>query len=144
MCPNCGRILPADGSPCPVCTLPSAAAEQPAAAGPGLAASRYLLPRRLGRGASRGVWLGHDLTLDRPVALARVGGPGAWERLRREARLTARLGGHRHIVTVHDVFDDAGTPCLVARYMTGGSLADRLERTPGGRLTVEETVRAGR
>src|SRR4051812_50053385 len=67
-----------------------------------------------------------------------MAGPGAWERMRREARLTARLGGHRNIVTVHDVFEDAGTPILVARYMTGGSLADR------GRLAPPEVVRAGR
>jgi serine/threonine protein kinase len=97
--------------------------EAPAAdASPGLVAGRYLLQRRLGRGGAKDVWLAHDLTLDRPVALARMAGPGAWERMRREARLTARLGGHRNIVTVHDVFEDAGTPILVARYMTGGSL----------------------
>ena len=107
-------------------------------------AGRYLLQRRLGRGAAKDVWLAHDLTLDRAVALARVSGPAAWERLRREARLTARLGGHRHIVTVHDVFDDEGTPCLVARYMTGGSLADRLSRASGGRLEPAEAIRAGR
>ena len=107
-------------------------------------AGRYLLQRRLGRGGAKDVWLAHDLTLDRGVALARVSGPDAWERLRREARLTARLGGHRHIVTVHDVFDDEGTPCLVARYMTGGSLSDRLERAPGGRLQPQEAIRAGR
>jgi hypothetical protein len=58
--------------------------------------------------------------------------------------LTARLGGHRHIVTVHDVFDDEGTPCLVARYMTGGSLSDRLERAPGGRLQPQDAIRAAR
>jgi hypothetical protein len=109
-----------------------------------MVAGRYLLQRQLGRGASKDVWLAHDLTLDRGVALARVSGPGAWERLRREARLTARLGGHRHIVTVHDVFEDEGTPCLVARYMTGGSLADRLERSPSGRLEPQEVIAAGR
>src|SRR6201989_3238081 len=132
-CPNCGRALPEDGSPCPSCTLPSPAAAAPAAdASEGLVAGRYLLQRRLGRGGAKDVWLAHDLTLDRAVALARVGGPDAWERLRREARLTARLGGHRHIVTVHDVFEDAGTPCLVARYMTGGALADPLPRARRG------------
>lgn len=109
-----------------------------------MVAGRYLLQRLLGRGASKEVWLAHDLTLDRGVALARVSGRGAWERLRREARLTARLGGHRHIVTVHDVFEDGGTPCLVARYMTGGSLADRLERAPAGRLEPQEVIAAGR
>jgi len=114
------------------------------AAEPDLVAGRYLLQRRLGRGASKDVWLAHDLTLDRAVALARVSGTGAWERLRREARLTARLGGHRHIVTVHDVFEDQGTPCLVARHMTGGSLADRLARSPTGRLAPQEAIAAAR
>src|SRR3954447_12885269 len=144
-CSNCGRVLPEDGSPCPSCALPSPAVTAPAGDAPeGLVAGRYLLQRRLGRGAAKDVWLAHDLTLDRAVALARVSGPAAWERLRREARLTARLGGHRHIVTVHDVFDDEGTPCLVARYMTGGSLADRLSRASGGRLEPAEAIRAGR
>ena len=144
-CPDCGRPLPADGGPCSFCTLTAAEIATPAPdTGPGLVAGRYLLQRRLGRGGAKDVWLAHDLTLDRGVALARVSGPDAWERLRREARLTARLGGHRHIVTVHDVFDDEGTPCLVARYMTGGSLSDRLERAPGGRLQPQEAIRAGR
>src|SRR4051794_37563306 len=141
-CPGCGRLLPADGSPCPACTLPSPGVAAPAPeAAPGLVAGRYLLQRRLGRGGAKDVWLAHDLTLDRSVALARMSGPAAWERMRREARLTARLGGHRHIVTVHDVFEDAGTPVLVARYMTGGSLADRAAT---GRLEVPEVLRAGR
>src|SRR5919198_4550248 len=142
-CPNCGRRLPEDGSPCPSCTLPSPEAAAPAAPAPeGLVAGRYLLQRRLGRGGAKDVWLAHDLTLDRAVALARVSGPSAWERMRREARLTARLGGHRHIVTVHDVFEDAGTPVLVARYMTGGSLADRLAQA--GRLEIPEAIRVAR
>src|SRR3954462_4508788 len=144
-CANCGRALPADGSPCPSCTLPSPEAAVPATdASEGLVAGRYLLQRRLGRGGAKDVWLAHHLPPHRAVALARVSGPSAWERLRREARLTARLGGHRHIVTVHDVFDDEGTPCLVARYMTRGSPPDRLSRASGGRLEPAEAIRAGR
>src|SRR3954454_23365286 len=131
-CSNCGRVLPEDGSPCPSCTLPSPAVTAPAGDAPeGLVAGRYLLQRRLGRGAAKDVWLAHHPTLGPAVPLARVSGPAAWERLRREARLTARLGGHRHIVTVHDVFDDEGTPCLVARYMTRGSLGGRLSGGSG-------------
>ena len=108
-------------------------------------AERYLVQRLLGRGGAKEVWLAHDLALDRPVALARVhGGGDARERLRREARLTARLGGHRHIVTVHDVFEHDGAPWLVARYMSGGSLADRLARAPGGRLALDEALRIAR
>jgi len=150
LCANCGRPLPAPAAACPSCTLPAADADEAPDAGggaplapAGLVAERYLLQRRLGRGGAKDVWLAHDLTLDRDVALARVSGPSAWPRLRREARLTARLGGHRHIVTVHDVFEDAGRPCLVARYMTGGSLADRLARATGGRLRPQDAIRAG-
>ena len=100
---------------------------------PGMVAGRYLLQRQLG--PRRRARTSGSRTTSRSTAASRSRaspGPSAWERLRREARLTARLGGHRHIVTVHDVFEDAGTPCLVARYMTGGSLADRLERAPAG------------
>src|SRR4051795_3027161 len=132
-CSNCGRALPEDGSPCPSCTLPSPAATAPAGDAPeGLVAGRYLLQRRLGRGAAKDVWLAHDLTLDRAVALARMSGPGAGGRMRRAGRLAARLGGHRHIVTVHDVFEDAGTPVLVAPYLNGGAAA-RSGRAPRAR-----------
>src|SRR4051812_42112490 len=118
-CPTCGRPLPEDGSPCPSCTLPSPEASAPAGDAPeGLVAGRYLLPRRGRRGGGEGGRRAHALPLDRAVALARVSGRAGGERLRRGARLPAGWGGHRHIVTVHDVFEDEGTPCLVARYMT--------------------------
>src|SRR4051794_13433649 len=143
-CPNCGRPLPADGGPCPACTIASPQAAAPVATTPGMVAGRYLLQRRLGRGAAKDVWLAPRLARAGGVARAGVRGGGAGERRRREAGLPPRLGGHRHIVTVHDVFEDDGTPCLVARYMTGGSLADRLERSPGGRLEPQEGTPAGR
>src|SRR4051794_4019545 len=93
-CANCGRALPEDGSPCPSCTLPSPEAAVPATdASEGLVAGRYLLQRRLGRGGAKDVWLAHDLTLDRAVALARVSGPSAWERLRRGGGGPPRGGG---------------------------------------------------
>src|SRR3954447_13702815 len=110
-CSNCGRVLPEDGSPCPSCALPSPAVTAPAGDAPeGLVAGRSLLQRRLGRGAAKDVWLAHDLTLDRAVALARVSGPAAWERLRREARLTAPLRGHPHTVTRPEGFGAARRP----------------------------------
>ena len=40
-CPGCGRLLPADGGPCPSCTLPSPGVGAPAAeAGTGMVAGR--------------------------------------------------------------------------------------------------------
>jgi len=113
-----------------------------------LIAGRYLPQRRLGRGGAKEVWLAHDLTLDRPVALARAlpgsAGADARARMRREARLMARLGDHPHVVTVYDVFEEHGEMHIVVRYMAGGSLADRLAAAPAGRLELDDVLRTGR
>src|SRR4051812_2312141 len=103
-CPGCGRLLPADGSPCPACTLPSPGVTAPAPeAAAGRGAGRCLRRRGRGGGGGRGVWLAHAPPLAGRVALARMSGRGGGGGMPHGARLTARLGGHRHIVTVHDV-----------------------------------------
>ena len=56
----------------------------------------------------------------------------------------ARLGDHPHVVTVYDAVEDDGALHIVARYMAGGSLAERLAAGPGGRLEVDEVLRTGR
>jgi hypothetical protein len=104
--------------------------------------------RMLGRGGAKEVWLAHDLTLDRPVAIARAragaAGAGARARMRREARLMARLGDHPHVVTVYDAVEDQGALHIVARFMAGGALSARRAAAPGGRLDVAEVLRTGR
>src|SRR5829696_3392867 len=147
-CPTCGRPLAAGAGRCPVCTSlaeTAVPAHDPQAQ---LIAGRYVPQRLLGRGGAKDVWLAHDLTLDRPVAIARAregaAGAEARERMRREARLMARLGDHPNIVTVYDAIVDDDVLHIVVRYMAGGSLAARLASVPGGRLPVDEVLRSGR
>ncbi len=120
----------------------------PDAGAAALIAGRYRPQRLLGRGGAKEVWLAHDLTLERPVAIARArsgaAGAEARERMRREARLMARLGDHPNIVTVFDAVQDEGVLHIVARFMAGGSLAERLVAVPDGRLAPAEVLRAGR
>jgi len=147
-CSTCGRPLAAGTSDCPACTSLAETVAASAAPAATLIAGRYLPQRLLGRGGAKDVWLAHDLTLDRPVALARArsgaAGAEARERMRREARLMARLGDHPHVVTVYDAVEDEGALHIVVRFMGGGSLAERLRATPGGRLDVEEVLSTGR
>ena len=105
---------------------------------------RYRLLRPLGRGAVKDVFVAHDQRLDRDVALSLLvdarGGEAIHARIDREARVTARLGDHPHIVTLHDAGEDGAVPYFVARLMRGGSLAQRLEEAAGRRLAVAEAV----
>ncbi|MEM7153697.1 MAG: serine/threonine-protein kinase [Myxococcota bacterium] len=68
--------------------------------------ARYRLGRRIGVGGLGVVYAGHDLDLDRAVALKliRLGshGKGAFERLRQEAQALARVT-HPHVIDVFDV-----------------------------------------
>lgn len=100
------------------------------------------------------VWRARDTALQRDVALKEVRPPdpagqgdsvGANEmrqRVLREARALARLR-HPNVVIIHHIVDspEHPNPWLVMELVTGGSLADRLERGP---LTVPEGVRIGR
>src|SRR4051794_37989956 len=83
-------------------------------------AGRYQLRSRLGRGATKEVYLAYDTRLDREVALAIVVGAAtdtARARVTREAQVTGRLGDHPNVITVYDTGEADGVPYLVLRAM---------------------------
>jgi serine/threonine protein kinase len=61
-----------------------------------------------------------------------------------EAGVLARLGDHPNIATVYDHWEDDKIAAMVTRYLTGGSLADQIERSKkesGGGLPIEDVFR---
>jgi serine/threonine protein kinase/alpha-beta hydrolase superfamily lysophospholipase len=84
--------------------------------------------RPLGRGGMGQVYLGHDLALDRPVALKFIAAanpsPEARSRFVVEARALARLA-HPNIVGVYRIGEAAGRPYIAYEFIAGQSL-DRL------------------
>ena len=106
-------------------------------------AGRYRVRARLGRGATKEVYLAYDVRLDREVALAIVVGASsdaARARIVREAQVTGRLGDHPNVITVYDTGEHDGLPYLVLRAMTGGSLADLLDRE---RPSIARVIKLG-
>ncbi|HEX8120131.1 MAG TPA: serine/threonine-protein kinase [Solirubrobacteraceae bacterium] len=102
-------------------------------------AGRYRVVRHVGSGGMGVVYLAHDATLGRDVAVKSVHAEPESERGRRimrEARLGAGLR-HPHLVTVFDVVPDGGALLLVTEYVEGQTLADALR---GGALPVERAL----
>jgi serine/threonine-protein kinase len=95
------------------------------------AIGRYELKKEIGRGGMATVYLCHDPTFERPVAVKVLPrqflhDPSFLARFEKEAKSIAAIE-HPAIVPVYDFGEDQGQPFLVMRYMQGGSLADRLD-----------------
>jgi tetratricopeptide (TPR) repeat protein len=90
---------------------------------------RYVIREELGRGGMGTVYLAHDPALDRLVALKvpQVSGPGAGERLLREARAAAQLN-HPNLCPVYDAGRADGLLYLAMAYVPGDTLAQVLKR----------------
>jgi serine/threonine-protein kinase len=104
---------------------------------------RYEIKSELGRGGMATVYRGWDPLFEREVAVKVLppellhADPQFKMRFEREAKIIASLE-HPSIVPVYDVGDDNGQPYFVMRYMSGGSLSDRIKAKT---LTVEDTIK---
>ena len=105
---------------------------------------RYELIEPIGTGGMGQVFLAHDKSLKREVAIKVLSAdlasrlPFAQQMLR-EARAVAQLH-HPHVATVYDVVDDRGSLCIVMEYLRGETLASRLRRGP---LQFDDAIRYG-
>ncbi len=106
----------------------------------------YNISEKIGEGGMGTVYLAHDLTLDRPVALKILHDrfakePTFQERFIREARLAAKLT-HPNLVAVQRAGDDQGYLWYVMEYVPSRTtLADHLERRD--RMDLAEILRTG-
>ena len=96
------------------------------------AVGRYEVLHEIGRGGTATVYLARQTDLGRLVALKElsalpVSDPATARRFVRESRLAGRLN-HPNIVTVHDFFEDHGTPYIAMEYLERGSLRPVVRR----------------
>jgi serine/threonine-protein kinase len=93
----------------------------------------YAVQALAGRGGMGRVYRAEQLATRRPVAIKLLtAGRVDSESLatfRREASTLAQLE-HPHIVPLYDYGEHAGTPYLVVRYLSGGTVANRLKAGP--------------
>jgi serine/threonine protein kinase len=104
---------------------------------------RYQIKGELGRGGFATVYRGYDPRFEREVAIKLMppemlhADPQFKMRFEREAKIIAQLE-HPAIVPVYDVGEENNQPYFVMRYMSGGSLSERIKAKT---YSIEETVR---
>jgi serine/threonine-protein kinase len=103
--------------------------------------SHYRIIEKLGQGGMGEVFLAHDSSLDRKVALKFLpdifsGDPERLARFEREAKLLASLN-HPMIAAIHGLEEAAGKRFLVMELVEGETLAQRIAKGP---LPVDETL----
>ncbi|WP_394618862.1 protein kinase [Lentzea sp. JNUCC 0626] len=89
-------------------------------------AGRYRLVSSIGRGSMGVVWQARDEQLDRMVAVKLLTtdrrSPDAVAQMLREGRVAGRLR-HPHAISVYEVVEHDGKPCLVLEHLPSRSLA---------------------
>ncbi len=104
---------------------------------------RYEIKAELGRGGMATVYRGYDPRFEREVAIKFLppelihSDPQFRVRFEREAKIIAQLE-HPSIVPVYDVGEENGQPYFVMRYMSGGSLSERIK---AGVFRIEDATK---
>ena len=93
---------------------------------------KYRIERLLGKGGMGAVFLAHDLTLEREVAIKVLPPDVAQDeqvvrRFQQEAKTAARLD-HPNIIPIYRVESEGGLNYFVMKYIQGTSLEDLLDR----------------
>lgn len=89
---------------------------------------RYRIGRRIGEGGMAVVFRGHDLLLNRPIAIKTLrpqyaANPTFRLRFEREAQSAAAFS-HPNIIEIFDVGEDDGTPYIVMEHVHGQTLKE--------------------
>jgi serine/threonine protein kinase len=106
-------------------------------------APAFTVERKLGAGGMGIVFLGHDVALDRPVAIKvlrpELATAHAAERFLREAKVLAKVR-HPGVVPIYQVHENQGLYFYVMEHLSGETVADRICRGP---LSSGEVLRLG-
>ncbi|MGE3753937.1 MAG: bifunctional serine/threonine-protein kinase/formylglycine-generating enzyme family protein [Planctomycetota bacterium] len=105
---------------------------------------RYRVEQRIGAGGMGQVWVAMDEVLERRVVVKVphadfVAEPGFAQRFEREIEGLLALD-HPHILKILARGIHAGVPFLIASYMEGGSLQDRITATETGQLPLSRLL----
>lgn len=102
----------------------------------------FEIKKKLGQGGMGAVYLGHQLSLDRPCAVKVMAKelaakPGFVERFLREARAMAKID-HPHVVSCYAVGEEKGNHYVAMELIEGRSMQDWLDQL--GKLPVADAV----
>ncbi len=116
-------------------------------AGDVLLGGRYEIRRLLRSAAARRIYLAYDQVLDRSVVVDIFSSnspmPNGLTVSVWEARVLGKLDGHPNIATALDYWVEGETAVMISRYLSGGSLLDRIaeSRESGTRMRVADILR---
>lgn len=147
ICPTCQRSYAEDVVYCPHDGM-KLRLDRPAGDDPMIGRvldGRWIIEKRIGVGGMGAVYLGHQRSVDRQVAIKTLRTnlsetDDFVDRFFREARIATTIN-HPHSVTILDFGqDEDGTLYLAMEYLVGTLLSDRIDQ---GDLSYEEILRIG-